>query len=284
MKVGIVGLGVMGGSLLMALSSREDVEIVVVSRGAEGRAFAAGLGAVAVSELSSLPGDLDFCFLAAPSKTLVGMATQLSKMGSRAIISDMASSKSEVVPSLTAALKGSRYLSCHPMCGSEKTGLAGARKDLYDGKTVVLTPNSAESESLQGEMERFWGSLGCRCVSLSPQVHDRAVAWVSHMPHLLIPALINAISVAEACGDQAFEVAGTGLRDISRLASSNPELWRDIIIENQASVKVALDGVIKELQSVRADLDQSAECAAMSMELFLKRARETREARGLADI
>lgn len=284
MRVGIVGLGVMGGSLLMALSGREDVELFVVSRGLEGRRVASELGAIASSDLLSLPIDLDFCFLATPSKSLVAIASQLADMGSRALISDMASSKSEVVSALSVALKGCRYLSCHPMCGSEKTGFAGARADLYDGKTVVLTPSSVNSQSLTGEMEAFWSELNCRCVSMPPQVHDRAVAWVSHMPHLLIPALINAISAGEACGDQAFEVAGTGLRDISRLASSNPELWRDIIMENKSSVKVALDGMIRELQAVRSDLDLTSDLAAASMETFLARARATREERGLADI
>jgi prephenate dehydrogenase len=284
MKVGIVGLGVMGGSLVMALADAPDVDVFVVSRNDQSRSWARSCGAIPVGASQDLPEDLDFCFLATPSKTLSKIASELGHLSASTIISDMASAKSEVVPELTRILKDQLFLSCHPMCGSEKTGLEGAKQDLYKSKTVVLTPASPSAEMAIDKMTSFWEQCGGRCVVMNPEAHDRAVAWVSHMPHMVIPAMVNAISVGDDRGDQPFDVAGTGLRDISRLASSNPELWRDIIMENQASIKIALDGVIEELKGVRSALDLPAEEAGQSLESFLARAKATRQEKGLAQI
>ena len=281
MNIAIVGLGVMGGSLLMALGELKNCKVSVVSRNSMSQNWAKELGARVFETLEQLPQDLDFVFLATPSQNLKSMAQGLLHLGPKTIISDMASTKGEVVVELESVLQGHSYLSCHPMCGSEKTGLEGARADLYRGRTVILTPHHAKSQQFEPALKKFWEDLSCRVVRLAPQQHDQAVAWVSHMPHLVIPILVQAIAKGEIHSPGVFEVAGTGLRDISRLAASNPELWRDILMDNRDALKVAISGVQKELQLMSHILEEPHEACAQHLQAYLSEARRIHKENGL---
>jgi prephenate dehydrogenase len=283
MHIGIVGLGVMGGSLLMALS-KEQCQISVVSRSPNSQAWAKERGAKVYAKTELLPGDLDFVFLATPSQNLKAMAESMLHLSSKTIISDMASTKGEVVSELGKILINHSYLSCHPMCGSEKTGLEGAKSDLYQHKTVILTPHSDSAKILEPALKAFWEKLHCRTVSLAPQQHDQAVAWISHMPHLVIPILVQAIAKGEQQSPGSFSVAGTGLRDISRLAASNPELWRDILMDNREALKIALSGVQTEIELMLNMLNQPPEYCAQKLESYLADARKIHSDKGLAKI
>lgn len=277
MKIAIVGLGVMGGSLLQTLSNDNTFsgELFVVSRSAPSAEWALSQGAKAVFEQpEQLPSDCDMVFLTTPSHVLPKMAQNLLHLQASCLISDMASSKGEVVPQLAKILQGRRYLSCHPMCGSEKTGLDGAKAELYHEKTVILTPHDERSASEESDLRAFWEARSCKVLVLDPLEHDRSVAWVSHMPHLVIPALVQAISKGQKDCPQVFKVAGTGLRDISRLAGSNPELWRDIFLENKQSLHVALKGVLSELQQLDQVLEQSDDTCGPALQNYIQQARE----------
>ena len=282
MNVAIVGLGVMGGSLLMALAECRDCKVTVVSRNPKSQTWAKELGAQVVDALGQLPRELDFVFLATPSQNLKSMAQGLLHLGPKTIISDMASTKGEVVVELESVLQGHSYLSCHPMCGSEKTGLEGARADLYRGRTVILTPHNEKSTQFEPALKSFWEALGCRVLKLPPHRHDQAVAWVSHMPHLVIPMLVQAIAKGELMSPGIFEVAGTGLRDISRLAASNPELWRDILMDNREALKVAISGVQQELQLMTRMLEEPPGICAQHLQDYLSEARRVHKEKGLA--
>jgi prephenate dehydrogenase len=287
MKVGIVGLGVMGGSLLLALCQRNDSsdEIYIVTRSAESRAWAQKFQGVNVcSGTSELPSDLDWLFLTTPSQALPNIARDCLHMSAETIISDMASSKGDVVTKLSMIFSRHAYLSCHPMCGSEKTGLDGAKADLYLNKTVILTPHDKKAEALIPQLENFWLNLQCRVLKLDPEEHDRSVAWVSHMPHLMIPALVQAIAKGQKGCPKVFDVAGTGLRDISRLAGSNPELWRDIFLENKPALKLALGGLLTELQHLDQVLSEDDVTCAVSLETYLSKAKSIHQKEGLSKI
>ena len=287
MKVGIVGLGVMGGSLLQALCQYKKTEhqIHVVTRNAESSTWAQSFDAVSVCAVASeLPSNLDLLFLTTPSQALPKIARDCLHMSSETIISDMASSKGDVVPKLASILGAHAYLSCHPMCGSEKTGLDGAKTDLYVNKTVILTPHDQKAETLVPKLEAFWSDLQCRVLQLDPQEHDRSVAWVSHMPHLMIPALVQAIAKGQESCPKVFDVAGTGLRDISRLAGSNPELWRDIFLENKSALKMALGGLLAELQQLDQVLSEDDADCAVALENYLIEAKGIHQKQGLSKI
>lgn len=285
MKVGIIGVGVMGGSLLMNLKKNlRDCQVFAVSRGKEGQKWALDQGAEgATSDIQELPHDLDFLFLTSPSHVLEEQARELKEWPGKPLISDMASSKGYIVPRLDKIL-GSRYLSCHPMCGSEKTGLDGARSDLYNGKAVILTPGSSATQETLEQLTDFWSRLECRISLKTPEEHDQAVAWVSHMPHLVVPAILQAIGKAEDDEGSIFGVAGTGLRDVSRLAGSNPQLWKDIFLENQTAVRQAVASMQEELQICIDILDQKGDAFAGAMTEYLEKARELRSKVGLDNL
>jgi prephenate dehydrogenase len=133
------------------------------------------------------------------------------------------------------------------MCGSEKTGIEGAKLDLYENKMVVLTPHNEKSHELIEPLSQFWEKLNSRITILDPIEHDHCVAWVSHMPHLLMSSLIHALQHAEKKHSQVFDIAGTGLRDIARLAASNPDLWKGIVLENLPAIQKAISGMKEEL-------------------------------------
>jgi prephenate dehydrogenase len=196
----------------------------------------------------------------------------------------MASTKGEVVPMLSSILKHHSFLSCHPMCGSEKTGLDGAKPDLYSGKTVILTPHNQKSKEHIETLKQFWTRIGCRVLEMPPQEHDRCVAWVSHMPHLVIPALVHSIEKGRSESPRVFDVAGTGLRDISRLAGSNPELWRDIFMENKAALKMALSGVMKEIRQLEEVLSLDDNNCARKLETYLRNAQGIHRDQSLSKI
>jgi prephenate dehydrogenase len=285
MKVGVVGVGVMGGSLLLNLKARRpDISIFAISRGEEGQQWAMAHGAdFAGDKIQDLPQDLDILFLTSPSHVLEDQAREIDSWSGKALVSDMASAKGWIVPRLDQIL-GEKYLSCHPMCGSEKTGLDGAKCDLYNGKAVILTPGPSASDHALKTLGKFWQDLGCKIVIKDPNEHDQAVAWVSHMPHLVVPAILQAIGKAEGQEGSIFGVAGTGLRDVSRLAGSNPELWKDIFQENQSAVREAVKSMQDELQVCLDILDLKEDAFAEKMIDYLHKARAIRQNVGLDNI
>ena len=248
-RIAIIGLGVMGGSLLQAVKRHiPKCDVAVITRNPVSQDWAKSHGAYFVSsDVSELNEQFDFIFIATPSHSIEKVAQELTSSHQNSIITDLASAKGVISSQLGKIFENHSYLSCHPMCGSEKTGIDGAKLDLYENKMVVLTPHNEKSKELVEPLSQFWGKLNCRISILDPCEHDHCVAWVSHMPHLLMSSLIHALQEAEKEHSKVFDIAGTGLRDIARLAASNPDLWRGIVLENLPAIQKAITGMKEEL-------------------------------------
>ena len=275
-------MGVMGGSLLLALKNNNEIksEVHCHIRNDRSKQWCLDNGADStLYNISELPSDLDFIFFAAPVDCLENIAKELANTENKAIISDLASTKSDVIPAIAKQLEGKKYLSCHPMCGSEKSGFDGADKNLYIDKTVIITPHDENAQKHHQKLSGFWIKLGSKTLSLNPEVHDASVAWVSHMPHVLMYSLIQAISIAENNNPNIFNVAGTGLKDLSRLAASNPDLWTQIILENKSSVNKAITGLQEELNKVQKILNSNDSQADLFD--YLQKARNLVNEKGL---
>lgn len=251
-KIAIIGLGVMGGSLLQAVKRHlPECEVAVITRNPTSQDWAREHGAYFVSsDVSELKDNFDFIFIATPSHSIEKVALELSKSHHNCILTDLASAKGVISSQLGEIFKNHNYLSCHPMCGSEKTGIEGAKLDLYENKMVVMTPHNEKSKALIEPLSQFWEKLNSRISILDPREHDHCVAWVSHMPHLLMSSLIHALQQAEKEHSRVFDIAGTGLRDIARLAASNPDLWRGIVLENLPAIQKAITGMKNELSTL----------------------------------
>jgi prephenate dehydrogenase len=196
-------------------------------------------------------------------------------LGPKALVTDGGSTKRDVVSAARAALgkKISQFVPAHPLAGAEKSGAAAASAELFRGKRVVLTPLPENGESAVRKIEQAWAACGASVVHMKPDEHDAVLAAVSHLPHVLAYALVHEFAVREDAA-QLFATAASGFRDLTRIASSQPEMWRDICIANRDRLLVELQRYVDQLGAIRKLLE-AADGAAL--EKLFAEAREARD-------
>jgi cyclohexadieny/prephenate dehydrogenase len=272
-RVAVVGLGLLGGSVAGAARERGVAKRVVgVSRGREtaAAALAAGLADEATAELAAGVAGADLVVLCTPvfamAETLRRAAPQLAP---GAIVTDVGSVKARLVETLPGLLPpGVHYVGAHPMAGSHHTGLRHARKDLFEGAACVLTPTASTPPAALARVRGFWAALGARIFERDPAQHDAQVAWVSHLPHAVAFAYAASLAGAPA---EAFALRGAGFRDFTRIASSDPELWADILATNAKALAGPLAATAQALAALARAIE--AEDAA-AVHRFLAGASE----------
>ena len=256
-RVAIVGLGLIGGSVAKALRATDFSGTVwgVVADKEEARRIrkAAGKWQITLSHvLAPALQDADLVILATPPQMLMAQLPEVARLVSpTAVVSDVASVKAPVAQ-LGAQLLGDRFVAAHPLVGGEKTGFSAARKRLYQGARVVLTPSPDQAGGSLEVMRTFWQMLGATIVQMTPEAHDYALAATSHVPHLLAFAYMAGL---EGQADALQQLAGGGLRDFSRIAASDPRLWADILWENRAAVRQHLSTVQRTLGAAERMLE-----------------------------
>jgi prephenate dehydrogenase len=188
------------------------------------------------------------------------------------LITDAGSVKQSLVAELDEGLpRGCRFLGGHPIAGSEKSGPSYAQADLFDGRMVVLTPTKNTRAEDFDLLEEFWRGLGSVVVKMSPEEHDRALAMTSHLPHAAAAAL------AVALPEKYFRLSGTGILDCTRLASGDPQLWKQILLMNRENVLTALEQFGGKLTALHAAVRDRNEAA---LEQILITAKKNRDALG----
>lgn len=234
-RAAIVGVGLMGGSLGMALRSR-GWRVAGVGRSAARLRRARSLGVLddVFTDAAAGVREADVVVLAVPVDGLVPLARRLrAHVKPGALVTDVGSVKGEVSRALS---DWPDFVGAHPMCGSEKAGVENAREDLYRGATCVLTPGPRTSRAAVAKAEGFWKGVGAKTLRLAPDVHDRRVALVSHLPHLLAEALVSAVE-ADGGKTWAASIAAGSFRDATRVAGADPALWGPIFAMNRAAVR-----------------------------------------------
>ncbi len=233
-RIAVIGHGLIGGSIVLAVAERlPGVQVVTLDRG---------------DDLSAAAG-ADLVVLATPISEILRLLPALATIvASRAVVTDTGSTKSAIV---NAAPAGMRFIGGHPMAGAAVPGRAAARADLFAGRPWILTPSvTAEPTDVAG-LQHFVESLGARAQLLAAEEHDRLFAFLSHLPQLVVSALMDVVGCQ--VGEDALAMAGPGLRDTTRLATSPPDIWRDIVRTNDLQVRTALDGLISLLTTLRDD-------------------------------
>jgi len=253
-SVAIVGLGLIGGSLALAIRERwPEVRIVGLDRPPV-LAHAIGSGAIdrAARDLSDL-GNPSLVVLAAPVRENVRMLSELAsvELGS-AILTDVGGTKRDIVESARILPIGSRFVGGHPLGGAERGGFGFARPDLFVGRPWILTPHDSAPAAVVERLCNWVSGLGSKPSTMDAGQHDQLMAFLSHWPQLATSTLMEVIG--EATGPEGLRLAGRGLRDTTRLASSPAEVWHDITLTNPDDIGHALDLLIARLQAVRADL------------------------------
>jgi prephenate dehydrogenase len=248
--VAILGPGLIGGSLALALAERKLADKLVIY--ARSRSSLAAIeSACPMAGLTTDPKeavrDADIVVLCLPIEAMFAFVAPIAHLfKSSALVTDVGSVKGKVERDLAPLLvNNAHWIGSHPMAGSEKSGFGAARADLFDGATVVITPTARTSLLAEKRAGEFWSALGGRVVSLDPETHDTYVAQISHLPHLVAAALVNHSSA------EARELAGGGFRDTTRVASGSPELWAEILAANAGAVGDHLDKLMWGLQTLR---------------------------------
>lgn len=279
-KLVVCGVGLIGGSFAQALKAAGAVG-EVVGLGRTRAPLEEALRQGVIDRIAKDWGDA----LAGADLVLLGMPVgQMGPVMSalkphlepRTLVTDGGSTKSDVVAAARAAFgdRIGQFVPGHPIAGAEKSGVAAARADLYRGKRVVLTPLAENSTQAVAAVEAAWTACGAQVSRLEPETHDRVFAAVSHLPHLLAFALVHELAGREN-SEQLFGFAAGGFRDFTRIASSHPEMWRDICLAN----RVAL---LEELDAFTAELDRTVSLLASGdgegLEAMFATARARREA------
>ncbi len=256
--VAIAGVGLIGGSFALALRQAGfDGRILGVSSPATTKeALARGVIDEAVS-LEDAASRADLIYLAQPVLAIIDALPKVaSHLKPGALVTDAGSTKAQIVAAANACLPPSSFIGGHPMAGKEQRGLAAADASLFKDRPYVLTPGApAHLESPAAAALVGWlRQIGVRLVTLEPATHDRMVAAVSHVPQLLSTALAASL----ACTEGTRQVAGPAILDMTRLALSDYDLWRDILVTNATEIRAGLALIIDKLQYLQGNLTDAA--------------------------
>ena len=256
--VAIIGVGLLGGSLGLALRQRKLARRVIgVGRRQSSIDRAMAVGAIEEGTLDIRAGvaDAELAVLATPVGTMVDLARQAADAMPRgSLMTDVGSTKSRLVRGIEeVAGDRVRYVGSHPMAGSEKRGVDEASAALFDGALCFVTSTQRTDPRALAAVIELWQALGARVRTVNPGEHDRLVAYTSHLPHVVAAALVN-VAMSDSLA-----VAGAGFRDTTRVASGDPRMWADVCLENRERLLEAIGHLENELRTLRGVLAKGDE-------------------------
>lgn len=278
-RLAIIGVGLIGGSLALALRRKGLVEEVVgTGRGRPNLEQARRLGVI--DRIADTPAeavrDADLVLVATPVGAMPEVFAAIAPaLGPEGIITDAGSTKMDVVAAARQHL-GPRiagFVPGHPIAGAERSGVKAARPELFTDRHLILTPLPENDPAAVQRVQALWEACGARVERLPPEEHDRVFAAVSHLPHLAAFALMEELAGRDNA-DTFFRYAGSGFRDFTRIAGSHPEMWRDIALANHTAVLAELRRYIAKLGEIGALIEQGD---GQALEELFARARAARE-------
>jgi prephenate dehydrogenase len=278
-RVAVVGVGLIGGSFSLALKEKQLCRHVVgAGRSAANLAVAIERGVIdsSVADAAAAVAGADLVLVAAPVAQFENIFLAIGPhLKPQCLVMDAGSTKRDVAAAARKALGGriAQFIPAHPIAGAEKSGAAAASAGLFRGRRVVLTPLKENKEKDVQTVADLWTATGARVSRMTPEEHDGVFAAVSHLPHLLAYALVNDIS-ARADAAQLFGYAAGGFRDFTRIASSHPEMWRDICMANGDRLLGELDLFGKKIKEIEQMLKTGN---AQALEKLFTDARAARE-------
>jgi prephenate dehydrogenase len=275
MKLAVIGVGLIGGSFALALKQAKKVSKVVgVGRNAANLKIALDRGIVdsIAADTAAAARDADLVLVAAPVGQYLSIFNSLAD--SKALITDAGSTKRDVIAAARKALGRNiaRFIPGHPIAGAEKSGAAAASAELFRGRRVVLTPLPENDEDSVAKIQTLWAACGARVSRMDADEHDAVLAAVSHLPHLLAFALVHEVARRDNSAE-LFSFAAGGFRDFTRIASSHPEMWRDICVANRDRLLDEVKRFSTKLDEIKNLLDKPAE-----LEKLFAEARAARDA------
>lgn len=279
-KVAIIGVGLLGGSLGLALRQRRLAECVhgYVRRDTSlAECRAAGAVDDVRTDLSAVVSGAELVVLCTPIGQMGALlAEACADLDPGVIVTDVGSVKAGVVAEAEPLCRqaSARFIGSHPMAGSEKTGVRAAQAQLFEGAVCVVTPTPRSDPAALVQLEALWRAVGMQVIRLAPDVHDALVAHTSHLPQAVAASLAGLVLDPTWPPEQAQLCAG-GFRDGTRIASGSPEMWRDIFLANRSPAVQAIDAFVERLRLLRQAIGAGD---ADAIAAFLRTAKERRDA------
>lgn len=284
-KIAIIGVGLIGGSVGLAVKKRRLARqvtgvfrhLTTMRRALRRKAVDAGF-----MDMAGGVKDADLIIIGSPVFSIPRLAADAAKHAKRgAIITDVGSTKAYIVDKMERSLKNSKavFIGSHPMAGSEKAGVEAARADLFESSPCIVTRTARSDLKALAAVAAFWKSVGARVKILTPSEHDRAVALVSHLPHIV------AFSLAGSVPAGALEFAAEGFKDTTRVASSDPDLWSDIFLTNRKEILMSAglfrkyyNGILSAIsKGDRRRTVRELKKAGLNRAIFLKQAHANKK-------
>lgn len=249
-KVAIIGVGLIGGSVARAIKKKGLArEVVGVSRRKKNVLLAKRLRVIddGSQDLNIVKG-ADLVILATPVDTIIDLAMKVYPLiGKECIVTDVGSTKQKIVAKLEKVFP--RYIGTHPLAGSEKRGIAHAETVALKDSLCIFTPTRHTDREALAKVKKLWVKLGAKIVFLNPALHDKILAFVSHLAHASSFSLVGAIP------DSYLRFASGGLKDTTRIAASDSELWADIFLSNRRNITMALSNLEKRLGKIKSAIN-----------------------------
>jgi prephenate dehydrogenase len=257
----VVGVGLIGGSLALDARKRGLVgEIIGVGRGQANLRFAQRQGLIDryVTTETDIPEDTDLLMMATPVQTTLSLTkTFLPVLRPGCIVSDVGSVKAEIVRGMERLLPSTiPFVAGHPIAGGEQWGARAAKGDLFVGHRCILTPTKSTDSAALRKVALLWRKVGAKVEMMDPETHDRVLGIISHLPHVLVYALVNTLARTRVRGVDLKSYCAGGFKDFTRIASSRPELWRDICLMNRRAVGQSLGDYIKSLEQLKLWIEE----------------------------
>jgi prephenate dehydrogenase len=261
-RLAIIGVGLIGGSFALALRQAGAVGSVVgIGRSRANLEDAIALGICNELSQDALQGvqGADMVFISVPVCSIPAVVAGIApELAPGCIVTDGGSVKSAIVRECEALMPpGCHFVGGHPIAGTEHSGAAASFATLYRGKRCILTPTDSTNSAALETVARLWQLTGAEVCSMEPGHHDRIFAEISHLPHAVAYALVHAVGSADAEGENVLSYTAGGFRDFTRIASSDPVMWRDIALMNREALLSSIDGFSASLAELRRRIDSS---------------------------
>ena len=261
-RLAVIGVGMMGGSVALAARARADVDAVVgfdADPAALDTALQEGIITEAAASAAEAAAYADLVMVSTPVRSIPALVEECATADPRPrLITDTGSTKSAIIRSLSPGAR-SLFIGGHPICGAADSGVRYSRADLFEGATYFLCPTGAAFPKLYEMLQHFVLDLGARPTHIDAVAHDRIMAVVSHVPHVLANVLMGHAGGFQVGGKRALHCVGPSFKDLTRVAGANPPMWRDIFLENREALADSLRVLTAELGEFRAFLEDGDE-------------------------
>lgn len=277
-KIGFIGLGLIGGSIAKTIKKiYPDVTLIATAGHRETVLEAYEAGVIENSDLLRLDAfsDCDYIFLCTPVQRNLSYLKELKNVIRQScIVTDVGSVKTDIHKAVIALGMEEHFIGGHPMCGSEKTGFSNATDHLLENAYYVITPASAVDQSRVREFQELVRSLGAIPLLLDYEKHDFATAAISHLPHVIAASLVNLVAGLDDEEETMRRIAAGGFKDITRIASSSPEMWQNICLSNREQILRLVDSYIAALTDIRSNIENNREEEIIT---FFQKAKDYRD-------